>query len=152
MSLTLTTPMPQINAYIEQWLQRLQAAMLRELHIIGEKCLNAARQTNSYRDQTGNLRSSIGYVIVSDGKIVYESSFEAVKNGKDGSSSGAAYAKKLARQFPQGLVLIVVAGMDYAAHVAAKGYDVVDSAELLADRLVPQMLKRLGLKVTTQEK
>ena len=36
--------------------------------------------------------------------------------------------------------------MRYASFVSAKGYDVLDSAELLAERLVPDMLKRLGLK------
>jgi len=67
-----------------------------------------------------------------------------VKQGKDGSSKGAAYVKSLARKFPQGICLIVVAGMNYASYVSAKGLDVLDSSELLAERLVPQMLKQLG--------
>ena len=57
---------------------------------------------------------------------------------------GAAFAKKLVRRFPHGVCLIVVAGMEYAAHVKNKGYDVLDSSELLADRIVPSMLKQLG--------
>lgn len=144
MGITQTTPSAEIDRYIEQQVQRVTSALLRNLQFIGERCLNAARDTNSYKDQTGNLRSSIGYVIACDGKIVYQSNFEVVKTGADGAKSGIQFAKEIVRQFPEGIVLIVVAGMNYAQYVSAKGYDVIDSAELLADRLVPQILKQLG--------
>ena len=104
------------------------------------------RETNSYKDRTGNLRSSLGYVIVLDGKIKYQSDFEVVMQGDSGAKSGIQYAKEVARQFPEGIVLIVVAGMNYASFVSATGRDVLDSAELLADKLVPQILKQLGFK------
>ena len=120
--------------------------LIRNFSYIGERVLNAARSTDSYKDQTGNLRSSIGYVVVVDGRVADISSFAVVKNGQEGSKTGADYARKLARKYPKGIVLIVCAGMNYAAYVSAKGYDVVDSAELLADRLVPQMLRQLGLR------
>lgn len=144
MGITQVTPDTEIGEYIELSIKRKIDAMTRFMQDIGEQCLNAARDTNSYRTQTGNLRSSLGYVIVLDGKIIDESGFEVVKKGNEGSKSGQAYAKKIARQFPEGIVLIVVAGMEYAAYVSAKGYDVIDSAELLADRLVPRILKQLG--------
>lgn len=144
MSIRQTTPEAEINAYIEQQIERMIDALIRTLQYVGERCLNAARRTNSYTDRTGNLRSSLGYVIVVDGKIAYESDFEVVKKGKTGAKNGAKFAKEVARQFPEGVVLIVVAGMKYAAYVSAKGYDVIDSAELLADKLVPQMLGQLG--------
>lgn len=144
MGITQRTPSSEINAYIAQQVERITSSLLYNLQYIGERCLNAARDTNSYKDQTGNLRSSLGYVIASDGKIVYQSTFEVVKEGGDGKKSGIQFAKEIVRQFPEGIVLIVVAGMDYAQYVSAKGYDVLDSAELLADRLVPQILKQLG--------
>ena len=81
-----------------------------------------------------------------DGRIVNQSSFETVKEGGQGSKQGAAFAKQLVRRFPKGICLIVVAGMEYAAHVKNRGYDVLDSSELTADRIVPYMLKQLGLK------
>ncbi len=146
MGITQTTPSAEIDRYIEEQVERVTSALLRNLQYIGERCLNAARDTNSYKDQTGNLRSSLGYVISCDGKIVYESTFEVVKNGADGAKSGIQFAKEIVRQFPEGIVLIVVAGMNYAQFVSAKGYDVIDSAELLADRLVPQIMKQLGFK------
>lgn len=144
MGITQTTPSSEIAAYIAQRVERITSALLYNLQYIGERCLNAARETTSYKDQTGNLRSSLGYVIASDGKIIYQSTFEVVKEGGDGKKSGIQFAKEIVRQFPESIVLIVVAGMNYAQYVSAKGYDVIDSAELLADRLVPQILKQLG--------
>lgn len=144
MGIKQTTPAAEIDRYIEMQVERINKAVVYNLQYIGETCLNAARDTNSYEDRTGNLRSSLGYVIVRDGKIVYQSAFEVVKEGGTGAKSGIQYAKEVARQFPEGIVLLVVAGMQYAAFVSAKGYDVMDSAELLADKLVPRILKQLG--------
>lgn len=138
------TPMSEIDRYTEQELKRLQTVLIKSLQYCGEQVLNTARSTNSYKDQTGNLRSSLGYVIAVDGRVVYKSDFQTVKQGRDGSEQGAKFAKELVRRFPHGVCLIVVAGMEYAAHVKNKGYDVLDSSELLADKIVPRMLKQLG--------
>jgi hypothetical protein len=51
--------------------------------------------------------------------------------------------EELAPQYTCGIALIVVAGMEYAATVAAKGYNVLDSAELTAQALVPKLLQQL---------
>lgn len=146
MPIRQVTPNSEINSYIERKLEIWRQLLIRNFSYIGEQVLNAARSTDSYKDQTGNLRSSLGYVVAVDGRVANISSFAVVKNGQEGSKTGADYARKLARKYPKGIVLIVCAGMDYAAYVSAKGYDVEDSAELLADRLVPQMLRQLGLK------
>ena len=146
MPIKQTTTAEQIDAYIAQRVNAVQNAILYRMSDIGEQVLNAARSTNSYKDQTGNLRSSIGYVIVKDGSVVRASSFEQVKNGSDGTSKGRSYAESLAARYKNGIALIVVAGMNYAAYVKKRGYDVIDSSELLAEQLVPQMLRELGLK------
>lgn len=146
MSIKQTTPQSEINRYIDERVERIKKAIIYNLRYIGEACVNAARDSGSYTDRTGNLRSSVGYVIVCDGKIMEASDFDVVKEGGKGAKEGARFAKEVARQFPEGIVLIVVAGMNYAAYVSARGYDVIDSAELLADKLVPQMLHRLGFK------
>lgn len=146
MPITQLTPMSEIKRYTEEQIERLKISILRTFMNIGEACLNKARSTDSYKDQTGNLRSSIGYIITADGRVIKSSDFAIVKSGSKGAKDGLAYAKKVAKEFPQSVCLIVVAGMNYAAYVSAKGYDVIDSAELLAEKLVPEMLKRLGLK------
>lgn len=138
------TPEGAISEFIGQQVERITSALIYNLCAVGEQVLNQARSTNSYKDQTGNLRSSIGYVVAVDGEVVQSSSFEVVKDGADGSRDGKSYALDLVKQFPEGIVLIVVAGMNYASYVSAKGYDVLDSSEVLADRLVPEILKQLG--------
>lgn len=138
------TPDGAISEFIGQQVERVTSALIYNLCAVGEQVLNQARSTNSYKDQTGNLRSSIGYVVAVDGEVVQSSSFEVVKDGADGSRDGKSYALDLVKQFPEGIVLIVVAGMNYASYVSAKGYDVLDSSEVLADRLVPEILKQLG--------
>lgn len=140
------TPTTEIDRYIAWRVEAIKKALVYNLCAVGEQVLNAARLTNSYKDQTGNLRSSIGYVVAVDGEIVQMSSFDTVKEGREGSRGGKEYAMQLVRDFPHGIVLIVVAGMNYASYVSAKGYDVLDSSELLADKLVPQMLQQLGFK------
>lgn len=137
-------PMSEIDAYLEAQIDRIEQRIIYNLSYVGEQCLNAARSTDSYKDQTGNLRSSIGYVIVRDGQIIQASDFDTVKQGREGSTEGAAFARRLVSEFPQGFTLIVVAGMNYAGYVSAKGYDVLDSAELLAEQLVPKMMTQLG--------
>ena len=140
------TPTTEIDRYIAGRVEAIKKALVYNLCAVGEQVLNAARLTNSYKDQTGNLRSSIGYVVAVDGEIVQMSSFDTVKEGREGSRGGKEYAMQLVRDFPHGIVLIVVAGMNYASYVSAKGYDVLDSSELLADKLLPQMLQQLGFK------
>lgn len=157
------TPKESIDRYIASELERLQEASIRSLCVVGEQAVNAAKSAqgpdpSTYRgrripphqpnfiDWTANLRSSIGYVVVIDGKVVNEK-FEQVKDGNDGVKEGASFARSLAKKFPQGVCLILVAGMEYAYYVKKRGYDVIDSGELLARNLVPKLLKQLGYKV-----
>jgi len=136
--------MSEVDNYLEEQLERFEKLVIYNFSYIGEQCLNEGRSTNSYLDQTGNLRSSLGYVIAKDGKIVKMSDFKQIKGGKDGAKNGAEFARQLVGNFPKGIVLIVAAGMNYAAYVSAKGYNVLDSSELLADKLVPEIMKQLG--------
>ncbi|MGN0237601.1 MAG: hypothetical protein ACI4AK_05900 [Lepagella sp.] len=162
MGIELKTPMSEINRYIEQQIKRAEKAIIYNLQLVGERVVNHARSLPSpsatvykgripphqpnYIDHTANLRSSIGYVISCDGNIRTNGGFKAEANGSDGAAIGSKYAKEVAGRYPEGIVLVVVAGMEYAAYVSAKGYDVIDSAELLADKLVPQILRQLGFK------
>lgn len=140
------TPKSQIDAYIKERMERLKQAVIYNLCAIGEKVRNEAIESGSYKDRTKNLRSSVGYIVVVDGQVYKTGSFGKPDGSSEGKSTGMSYAHSLAGKFPKGIVLIVVAGMRYASYVSAKGYNVLDSSELLADQLVPKMLKQLGLK------
>lgn len=143
MGVRMTTPMSQIEKYMQQQLKRQERAVLNTLAYVGNECVNIARKKGSYTDQTGNLRSSIGYVIAVDGRVRHASDFAVVKDGETGGKTGKDYAKELVAKHPKGAVLIVVAGMHYAKYVAATGRDVLASAELEAQQLIPKLLKQL---------
>lgn len=99
--------------------------------------MKTAKNNDTYTDRTNNLRSSIGYVLYKDGQKV-SASFEKAGDGKDsdgavGAKEGLAYADSVANSFNRGYVVVLVAGMDYAAYVEAKGYDVITGASLNLD-------------------
>lgn len=119
--------------------EAINNVLIRRLQILGERCVNHARTLNTYTDQSGNLRSSIGYAIYANSNAIQESFV-----GKpEGVAKAKEMASKYARKGPNEISLIVVAGMDYALYVESKGYDVLTSAEELAKRELPKMLKQL---------
>lgn len=125
---------------VQQMVQeRMRRAALLKLRYVGETCVKEARLTGSYTDRTGNLRSSVGYVIVDNGTIDTLAGFETVKSGAEGQKNGSKFAQSLAAKYHSGLVLIVVAGMNYAAYVQRRGYNVLASAELIAEDLLSKM-------------
>lgn len=113
---------------------------------IGEECVKVARDSGRYNDITGNLRSSIGYVILYDGKPVHYGAPKQYSgkngNGELGAAAAESFLQKLQSQFPWGIVLIVCAGMNYAAYVEYhKDKDVLHSAEQTAKKLLDELLK-----------
>lgn len=131
--------------------KRVEMLTIRALSYLGEMCVKVAKdrpQTMSWFDQTGNLRSSIGYVIVHDGKIIRYSDFKKVKDGDYGVLEGRDLATELAKQFNTGYALIIVAGMNYAEYVEAKdNKDVLASSELFAREKLPEMLQKLKQQI-----
>ena len=59
-----------------------------------------------------------------------------------GIKVGQSVAENIGKE-TKGVALVVVAGMNYAAYVEAKGYNVLASAEHLAERELPRMLEKL---------
>lgn len=135
MPIEVTTPIGEIQQYIEEQLARKVEVLINKLSYIGEGALRIAREQGNYTDRTKNLRNSTGYVIALDGQIIARAGFKS--KGED----GAAFAEELARTTEGKAVLVVCAGMNYATYVSRRGYDVLDSAELEAKVLAEKLLK-----------
>lgn len=118
-------------------------AIIENLMILGEECLNEVRNNGSYMDDTGNLRSSTGYFVVKDGDIVDYGGFKKVKQGSDGVEAGKSLIDQVIDNYNSGYALIVVAGMEYAASVESKGFNVLTSGEILAKTKIPTILRRV---------
>lgn len=152
MPIKQTTPKSALQASINNRVERIRQALIKTMMYAGEKVLEYARDPHRkrYTDRTGNLTSSIGYVVLDNGTPVKMSDFAPVQgNAKKksqpltGSQKGKEFLQRLMTENSQGIVLIVVAGMPYAAYVEAKGYDVLDSAEIKAEDIVNRMLSKL---------
>lgn len=97
-------------------------------------------------DQTGNLTASMGYVLTYNGQVIRTAGFEKIGGNtaaETGKKEGRELAMSLVPKFKKGYSLIVVAGMNYAYAVESRGYNVLASAELFAERELPNMLKRI---------
>lgn len=153
MGIKMSTPMSEINAAIRAEAERANMLTIRALSYLGEMCVTEAKdrpQESSWFDQSGNLRSSIGYVIVHNGKIIKYSDFTQVKKGSDGIKEGKELAKELAKQYKSGYALIVVAGMNYAELVEAMdNKNVLASAELFARKELPSMMQKLKTQIAS---
>jgi len=140
-----------INRQLEQARREIDVKVTSVFKYVGEMCIKVAREDGAYHDVTGNLRSSIGYVIFCRGQLVSETFNLA--NG--GSGKGKSNAVSTARSYAIGLaekwsgsndyVLIVVAGMNYASSVESRGLNVLVTAEQYAETALPRMISMLKL-------
>ncbi len=133
------------DGWLEEQLQKRIAKLITAMCYVGEQCINEARNNGDYIDRTGNLRSSIGYVVLNNGNAVKQAGFKKYKKGSYGKAEGEALLQDLMTKYTKGIVLIVVAGMNYASYVESLGRNVLTSSELMAKREVPRMLRDLGL-------
>lgn len=145
--------MGDVHNHFAQYAVRIHRATEKVLQYIGEQCVKLAREKGTYNDITGNLRNSIGYVLVKNGAIIsknfeakVESKVVSSANGK-GILDGEALAAELASRAGKGYALIVVAGMHYAHYVETLNKDVLDSAERWADEQVPRLMQRLKTQI-----
>ena len=141
MSLEVTTPIGEIEQYIEEQLKLKVEVLINKLGYIGEEALKVARQKGSYKDDTGNLRNSTGYVIAVDGQVTRRAGFESKDKNGARDEAGLSFAEELARTTDGKAVLVVCAGKNYATYVSRRGYDVLDSAEIEARVLAEKLLK-----------
>lgn len=133
-----------IDATFKALLAEVDRQLIESLTRVGEEAVKLAKMIppkRGFKDRTGNLRSSIGYVVLVDGKPV-NVAFAAVKGGHAGVNEGQRLALQVGSK-TEGYALIVVAGMAYAVHVESKGRDVLTSAEKFAEKEVAKHLADL---------
>lgn len=154
MGVSMTTPFSEIHEIIKQTLEIVRDEIIRALSYLGEQCVIKVRDRTaqeSWMDQTGNLRSSIGYAIYEQGRKEIESAFRIVKNGREGSTEGQKMIDELAGMYSNTYALVVVAAMNYAEYVEARdNKDVLASAELFARKEVTKYLKKALKRAETR--
>lgn len=137
----MSTSMVAFDEKIAKEINRAEDEILKKLSFIGENAVNDARGNGDYLDNTGNLRSSIGYTILKNGETVRTSSFDRVKQeASKAKRESTKLLDELRTKFNTGFVLIVVAGMDYAVTVEARGRNVLSSSKLLAEIMAKRLI------------
>ena len=135
-----------IRKKLDAFLEVVEKKQIERLQYLGEMCVKHARlipKNVGFEDQTGNLRSSIGYMVFKDGMAI-KGSYTQVEGGSEGVQDGEALARKVGSKSKDNkIMLVVTAGMNYAVHVESKGRDVLTSAENLAKQELPKMIERL---------
>lgn len=101
---------------IRQQVDAIEQAIVAILQRRGEQFVTECRAENTYKDQTGNLRASIGYFIYKGNIVLFE----------DGNTNAKSVTDEVTKEEGH-YYLIGVAGMNYAAAVEAKGYNVISN-------------------------
>ena len=146
-----------LDEMIEDWKDSVLEEIIDQLDRIGLECVNEAREKGDYTDRTGNLRNSIASAVVVDGKIAKTNLFIG-----EGKAQAHKFIEELASEYSEGIVLLLVAGMNYAVYVEfghlywrslgegfgyreeeTRPYNVLSSAEDLADSLVEELLNQI---------
>ncbi len=102
--------------------KRAESMFIDLLKRTGEEFVTIARRDGNYIDHTGNLRSSIGYVVLKNGRTISRDFQMSNKKGTDkvtGLSTVKKLSSEIASLYPLGYVLIGLAGMKYAVYVEA---------------------------------
>ena len=135
-----------VNRKVDRFVVSIEQRIVWTLAMVGEAFVNAAREKTpaegSFNDQTGDLRSSIGWVVARDGNIL-TAKFEG--KTAEGRAQGHKIADEVLRQYSKGFILIVVAGMEYAAAVESKGKDVITGSIPAAKELLKRKIKEWRL-------
>lgn len=178
MGVRLTSKLDEIHKVLLNEAVHVEKLTVRALASLGEQCVGRIRDRpggKSWFDQSGNLRSSIGYIISHNGNVISSYGFDSsmgkaahtkrvefvTKSGKkvsftakvkaggqEGAKVGKDLAEELIKKYSNDYVLIIVAGMNYAEYVEAMdNKDVLASTELWATEQVPKMLEKLKKQI-----
>lgn len=138
-----------VSSQVLAYRERIDKAAIFLLSYLGEKLAKYAKDHHNYTDQTGNLTNSIAYAVARGNEIV-------AIGGSDQPGEGAENAGMVLKEYVSTLThsysLIIVAGMNYAAYVEAKGYNVILPAELLAKSEFPDVMRKLQVAARKRTK
>lgn len=128
-----------ITKQVQYFQQQVELAMKLLLQEFGEELVAFAKDTHTYTDRTGNLTNSISYAIVRHKEILYYNEVQR----EEANAAALKLAMKMAESLSDAYSLIVVAGMNYAAFVESRGYNVILPAELKAKQEFTNKVKPL---------
>jgi len=132
LGLTAAFSLPLMFSNIDKFVDNKEKELAEGLAFFGEQFVNDARTYGDYEDRTSNLRGSIAYDVVQDGRTLYSD----YSGGDNSGEESKYYAEKAVDDviMDEGMLtdgkmwLIGVAGMEYASPLESKGWDVITTS------------------------
>ncbi len=140
-----------IDKFHDDFVQNFYIKLIEALEFTAIEIRDLAKSGKNgikdYIDRSNNLRSSIGFVLYKDGEQIssnfVKSGAGSEGDGNKGTQVGESVAESIAIEYPKGFVVVMVAGMDYAAYVEAKGYDVITASTLKFEDVLRKNLETI---------
>lgn len=133
--------------------RRVEQAIINSMRKVGEQFINDARNESTYKDQTGNLRSSIGYFILKGDKVLHSDIYGKSTGMKAAIDTLKEIINRTRGKKRDTIRLIGVAGMNYASYVEAIGLNVITMQSMVAieslDKQLKQLAKKTGREINT---
>lgn len=149
-NMKLTTTKLDFDLIVQMQLQGIDNLFFQRLVELCDERIAIQRAKVSpegYNDQTGQLRSSVGYIIYRDGKIRHEN-FELAPYGTDkapGLKAGRDLALSQLR-ITEGWGVVMVAGMEYASCLESNyNRTVLSSATFNLEDDIEYILKNISV-------
>lgn len=133
----------QTRKYVDSRVKTIERVLIGKIIYLAEQAVNICREKHTYMDQTGNLTSSIGYELFVNGKS-FRTNFKASAMGSESGETGIFKGQSLANEIgPLGnITLVMVAGMEYAEEVEARGKEVLNPGYLFLLKEMPKVIKQ----------
>jgi len=131
----------EAEQYIDGFQGTLEERQIEIMRIAGEAFLADARVTKQYKDQTGKLKASTGYLVGLNGEIREMNMIGGVDEGTD---AGIELLKSVLAENQDGIVLIGCAGMFYGVYVEqVHGLAVISQSIDVAEKIIDTLNKGL---------
>ena len=141
----------ELTNYIRKQSVLIEKALIYQLEYFVADLVNFSKSgfVAGYEDQTSNLKSSIGGVILKDGKPITYRGFENEGTATKGSQTGMEFINSKISEVGSGYVILVVAGMEYATYVENyHNLNVLKKTELRMKKKLPLEMQKLKQKIS----
>lgn len=121
---------------LDELIKKIDEQTDRVLTEVGRDACRIAQQKGNYQNRTGNLRNANGFCVVLNGEIT---KMEVLTDGSH--PEAVQQTENLMIYAPKDKDGLYLAnGMDYASFVESRGYEVIMSEKLYAERQIKKKL------------
>lgn len=123
---------------LDEFIEEYNREINQQLIYTSKEAVKLAKNTRTYKNRTGNLRSAPGAAVIRDGEII-----DLYVPGEPGHEEAKKLTENLLIYGEKPEDGIVIAdGMPYTTFVESKGYDVISDAAIEAEKIANRKLNK----------